>query len=586
LPSGDRLFALGNDCTSTANGYYGSSVSLNYLDVTNPGAPGLLGTASFGNGWAWTPAAGTFKAFTKDDAKGLVVLPFSGWDSSTYSYNNGLQLIEFTPSGIATSGTAKSRGWVERGIFVKNRLVSLSDLSLSVEDYTNHAQPTLVTELTLARNVVDVKPQGATVAELSSDFWDNDKQHSTLRILPTAQAEENVSGAAIAEVDITGYNSSIFHNGNLSYVVSNVQHEVDCSSGNNAPSGADGKSGATGCYNWTQEIQVVDRSNGTAVKRGKISLPDAAGYWYGGWGWYGCYAWDWFNGGDIIQVQGDALAFRRWIPQYASNGTYVDSQTALYVVDLANADQPSIASTSTDALRNGWWGNMRAIKDKLYAGHYEWLEYPTYTTNTYDPGVVRYYLDQIDVSDRAHPKFGAKINVPGVLVGADENDETLIYTMDYQWFGDRTNNRFQILKLQGDKAYLKGWYEISGWVGSTFVQGSTAYFTVQGNYDSTTGTYPMSLVQLDLSNPSDPKALVTPKAQSWGWLLGVQGDRAFVTSGWYNQGIDVYRLQPGQAPVYDQFIRTRGWWTSSLARQDNQLFLASGYWGTQVVNLQ
>ncbi len=583
MPSGNRLFALGDDCTTTANGSYGSNVSLGYLDVTDPTAPGLIGTASFGQGWAWTPAAGTFKAFTKDDTQGLVVLPFSGWDSTSYQYNNGLQLIEFTPTSIATSGTAKSHGWVERGIFVKNRLVSLSDLALSVVDYTNHAQPNVVAELTLARNVVDVKPQGNTVAELSSDFWDNDQEHSTLRVLPTAQAEDNVSGAALAEIEIDGYNSSVFHNGDLSYVVSNVQHEAACTGSNASTPKADGTSA---CYNWTQEIQVVDRSNGTAVKRGKVDMPDAVGYWYGGWGWYGCYAWNWYYGADVVQIGGDALAFRRWLPQYATNGEYVDSLTALYVVDLANPDQPTLASTTITNDPNGWWGNMRAINDTLYTGHWEWVVQPRYDANSYDPGIVRYYLDQIDLTDRAHPRIGAKINVPGVLVGADENDPNLIYTMDYQWYNNGLNNRFEVLRLNGDRAYLQGWLDIPGWVGNTFVQGSTAYFTVQGPYDSDSGTSPMSLYQVDLSDPSDPKVLPSQATQGWGWLLGVQGDRAFVTSGWGTAGIDVFRLQPGQAPAYDQFIRVRGWWTNSLARQGNQLFLASGYWGTQVVNLQ
>ncbi len=581
MPSGNRLFALGNDCTTSANGSYGSSVSLGYLDVSDPSAPGLIGTATFGNGWAWTPAAGTFKAFTKDDTQGLVVLPFSGWDSTSYQYNNGLQLIEFTPTSIATSGTAKSRGWVERGIFVKNRLVSLSDLSLSVVDYSNHAQPSVVAELTLARNVVNIKPQGDTVAELSSDFWDNDQQHSTLRVLPTAQAEDNVSGAALAEIEIDGYNSSVYHNGNLSYVVSNIQHEVACTGNEPTSPKADGTSV---CYNWTQEIQVVDRSNGTAVKRGKVDMPDAAGYWYGGWGWYGCYASNWYYGADVVQVEGDALVFRRWLPQYA-NGAYVDSLTGLYVVDLSNPDQPTLASTMITNDLTGWWGNMRAVQDKLYAGHYEWVQQPRYDGNNYDPGYVRYYLDQIDLSDRAHPRVAAKINVPGILVGADENDPTIIYTMDYQWYSNSVNNTFDVLKLQGDHAYLQGWVNIPGWVGNTIVQGSTAYFSVQGPFDSVSGSSPMSLYQLDLSNPSAPRVLPSQATQGWGWLLGVQGDRAFVTSGWGTAGIDVFRLQAGQAPVYDQFIRVRGWWTNSLARQGNQLFLASGYWGTQVVNL-
>jgi len=88
-----------------------------------------------------------------------------------------------------------------------------------------------------------------------------------------------------------------------------------------------------------------------------------------------------------------------------------------------------------------------------------------------------------------------------------------------------------------------------------------------------------------LTTPTRPVALVSDNRQGWGWLLGVQGDRAFVTSGWGDVGIDVFRLKPGQAPIFEQFIRARGWWTNSLARQNNQLFLASGYWGIQVITL-
>jgi hypothetical protein len=56
LPApGSRIFALGNQYSKTD---YGNSVSLHYLDVTDPAAPKLLGTSKFGEGWAWTPAAG------------------------------------------------------------------------------------------------------------------------------------------------------------------------------------------------------------------------------------------------------------------------------------------------------------------------------------------------------------------------------------------------------------------------------------------------------------------------------------------------------------------------------------------------
>ena len=574
IPAGDRLFALGNEYVPGEQYYTSSQVSLRYIDVADPAQPKVIGTSKFGDGWAWTPAAGTFKAFTMDKAQGLVVLPFSGWDNTTYRYNNGLQLIEFTPQSITTAGAANSKGWTERGIFVKNRLVSLSDLALSVVDYSDHAQPKLVTELTLARNVVNVRPLGDSVAELSTDWWGNDVGHSTLRILPVSQVEENVSDAASDELEIRGQNAQTFHNGNLAYVVSSV-----CATA--AATGQDLKGGQ--CSAWTQEIQVIDYSTGKIQKRGVVDLPSVDNY-YGGYygGYYGYYWNDWYNGSDVLQVGTDALAFRRWIPSYDGSGTYLDSHQLLYMVDLKDADAPQVASTVITSDPNGWWGNMRTVGNQLFTSHYEWERPSSYANNVWDPGVVRYYVDRVDYSDRAHPRIGQKINVPGLLVGASDSDPSLIYTIDYRWDGDSSVNEFDVLQLSGDQAHLQSSILLPGWVGNTFVRGNRAYMSSQ-NYALDSSQ--VNLVELDLSNPRSPRVLASPVKQGWGWLVGVEGDRALVSSGWVNQGIDVYRLSDTAAPAYDQFIRTRGWGVSSLARQDNQLFLSSGYWGTEVVNL-
>jgi chromosome condensin MukBEF complex kleisin-like MukF subunit len=59
-----------------------------------------------------------------------------------------------------------------------------------------------------------------------------------------------------------------------------------------------------------------------------------------------------------------------------------------------------------------------------------------------------------------------------------------------------------------------------------------------------------------------------------------------VTSGWGSDGLDIYRLSPTAAPVYDQFVRTRGYSVRSLSRQGNALYLSSGYWGVQAVALK
>ena len=94
----------------------------------------------------------------------------------------------------------------------------------------------------------------------------------------------------------------------------------------------------------------------------------------------------------------------------------------------------------------------------------------------------------------------------------------------------------------------------------------------------------VKLYQLDLSNPKNVAVRTSEQKKGWGWLLGVEGDRALVTSGWGSDGLDIYKLTDGE-PVFDQFVRTLGY-SSSTSRQGDQIFLASGQWGVQIVNLK
>jgi hypothetical protein len=568
-----RIFALGNDWSNQSTG---DSVSLKYIDVSTPTAPQLLGTSTFGAGWAWTPAAGTFKAFTMDATKGLVVLPFSGWSSQTQGYNNGLQLIEFTPTTERTAGAAKTKGWVERGIFVGTRLVSLSDLALSVVDYTNHDAPTVTAELTLARNVIAAQPGGATIAEISSDWWDNDVSSSEVRVLPIANAEESTDSGAIPSLNVQGTNARVFRNGDLAYVVTNVRLDAPCP----------GTPNGSGCYQRAEQVSVVDLSSGGAVQRGTVRLPsDPWGYYW--WGWYGFWWWDWYDGGEAVQVGNDVLAFRRWEPVYDNSGRYVDENSSLFVVDLSNPDQPTVASTLITDDPDGWWGNMRVVGTTLYTTHYEWF-YRTADGSNWNTWTVKYYADRIDLSDRKHPRIEAKINVPGLIVGGSDADPSILYTIDYRWDSNIAKNDFDVLKLHGNKAELLSKTTLDGWVGSTFVRGQRAYMSAETydangyGYDSTH----VSLHALDLTNPRAPVDRASTAKAGWGWLLDVEGDRAVVSSGWGPNGVDIYQLSDSAAPEFRQFARTRGWWTNAVSRQDAALFLSSGYWGVERIDLQ
>jgi hypothetical protein len=571
LAPNHRIFALGNDWSNDPNNPNNGEVSLKYIDVSDIAHPSLLGTSTFGRGWAWTPAAGTFKAFTMDASRGLVVLPFSGWDSTSDTYNNGLQLIEFTDGGERTSGTAHTKGWVERGIFVQNRLVSLSDLALAVIDYSNHDQPNVVTELTLARNVISARPEGdgLHIVEVSSDWWDNDLSSSQLRVLPIDQAEELSDVGAVPSIAIDGVGAKVFTNGQLAYVVSNVQQMGMCMWGP--------------CYQWSQKISVIDLSNNGATLRGQVQLPFDGSSWWWWWGvdfgWVGYFWWDWYGGDSVVQVGSDAIALRRFGQTQGQNGQWT-AHTTLTVVDLSNPDSPSLASVDI-ADPSGWWGNMRVVGGTLYTTHYE---VSTTTTSTVNTTVVRYFVDRIDLSNRAQPSVAASINVPGMLVGGSETDPSLLYFIDYRWQGTNTVDDFDAVQVSGNTATLLSTTPLSGWVGSTFVQGTKAYLSAQQyNWNAQTAT--VALHAIDLTDPSHPVDRISSGQNGFGWLLDVVGDRALVSSGWGEQGVDIYTLADGQAPAFSQFVRTRGWSLESIARLGNRLYFASGYWGVQRVDL-
>jgi hypothetical protein len=588
IPSGNQLFALGQDNTANA-----SQVSLKYLDVTNPTMPTLIGTSNFGDGWAWTPAASTFKAFTHDPTQGLVVLPFSGWSRTVQQYNNGVQLIEFTPTSIMTAGAAHTKGWVERGIFANGRILSLSDLALSVVDYSDKLAPKVTAELTLARNVIAAQPAGTQIAQVSSsDWWGNQTSTSDVRILPISDSSEIKDESAATDVPVAGVNARVFTNGSLSYIVTSVPTQVVCPTYGGpvvgvgiAPAGGPGGPVQPSlCTYWQDQVQVVDIAAGKA--RGSIALPIDPSGWYWTWGWGGFYYYDWYNGGDVVQVGTNTIAFRRWHPNYGPNGQFVADSDALWIVDLSNPDAPGIASVVVTSDTNGWWGNMKVVGTTLYTQHYEWPSWP-YTQNE----KVRYYIDEIDLSNPKNPAVKTKINVPGILVGGSQTDNSVIYTVDYDYDSNsNTTNEFDVLKLYGGKAYLQSRTALDGWVGNVFVKGNTAYTSTQRyNWIYVNGAPNMELHAIDITNPQAPVDRVASGPQGWGWLLGVIGDRLLVTSGWwyYGQvGFDVYKLAPNAAPAYDQFVRTLGWSVTSITGQNNQLFLSSGEWGVQTVNLQ
>ena len=147
------------------------------------------------------------------------------------------------------------------------------------------------------------------------------------------------------------------------------------------------------------------------------------------------------------------------------------------------------------------------------------------------------------------------------------------------------------LKLVGDKAYLQSAVQIDGWVGNMFVRGNKAYMTRRSSTPRarrTTDRSERAALRSSTSPTRSSRSIApsrTPK-KGWGWLLGVEGDRALVTSGWGGDGLDIYKLSTGATRIRPVRAHARGWWPFVDGAAGQQLFLASGYWGVQTINLQ
>ena len=79
----------------------------------------------------------------------------------------------------------------------------------------------------------------------------------------------------------------------------------------------------------------------------------------------------------------------------------------------------------------------------------------------------------------------------------------------------------------------------------------------------------------------------TPRGMQFTAVAPNSEDAVVIPDG-YQQSVVVRWGEPvlDGAPKFDQFVRTLGWGSSSMARQGDQIFLASGHWGVQTINLK
>lgn len=558
VPQGDRLVALGHEDTS-ASGQRDISLAVSLVDVSDGHEPLLLDRETVGENWGWVPSDRDdfAKVFRVLPQQGLVLFPFQSWSRADYRYVGGVQLLDLARDSLTLRGLIQNAGWVERGIpHGDNTVMTLSSEVFQIMDIADRDHPALRGRLELARNVQDfaVLGEGNSV-QLSGDWWRGDTQIS---VVPLADPD---SPSPTSSLHVPAPYGRMFRNGGLVYV-SSVQ-DVDDGDGN---------------AHRAARVQVVDLSDpANPRERGSVTLPEEVyasyGYWY--WGW----------GDQVVQVRDNMLAFFRFRYNYwgwEDDGTGAQPQShTLYLVDLSNPDNPVLAST-TEVSGSEWAWGLQARGNTLYLSEYQSFR------GDDDYWYARYYLRRVDVSNPYQPQVMDRVNIPGMYVGAKEDDQT-IYTQENWW--DDHENRYRtvvhaLVVYQG-LAYLQSSVELPGYVYNLLLNNDAAFSTTtEYGYRDVAGEqqwYSQSfLVALDLSDTQNialASQLEVPAP--WGWMVGVDAGRAFVSAG---PGIFAFNVSDIHNVAEERFFRTQGW-GHQVSVNGDKAFVTSGYHGVQVLNL-
>jgi hypothetical protein len=430
-PRGDRLYALGYD-----PGVDNGALHVSIFDVSNLEAPSMLDRVNFGGDWGWfdEDQDRIHKLFNLALDDELILLPFSGSgyeeDSCSYYYQSGIQLIDAQGDDLTLRGVAPQVGTARRALLHDGVLFGISDNTVQAFDVSDRDNPERIDRLDVARNISQIKVIDDQLLRFGQNWWTGEVE---LDLVPLDRSED---AQASSELDLsslpdikerscsdgsyssTWFSGEVFVHGDFAYVPRTTYS-----------SGPD----ANGSYysRETMAIDVVRLDGEKPVIAGEIEL-EPTGWNENTSSYYAGF------------VQTDrALLVGRGTGYYgSSDGAPTFAYDVIDLRDGADAQVVSRVDVPAPLARGGWGygvgGCMVDMAWGWYGGYGDGLALASgnvvasqHEEDLADgSGRVRYYLDRIDLSDPAEPRFLDPVNIPGQVLRYDDNGQRLV-TVDY-----------------------------------------------------------------------------------------------------------------------------------------------------------
>jgi hypothetical protein len=466
-PRGDRVYALGFDNTNPEG-----NLAVSLFDVADMDNPTMLQRVGFGGEWSSVPEDQDriHKAFKFVDELGLLLVPYSSWTSDGagyecgYTYESGIQLIDYTADTLDARGLAEVSGWARRAFVANGKLFSVSDADVRAFDIADRDAPAQEDLITLSVNVEQALIVGNNVARIATDWWSGGARLEMAPLADPGKAEPLgvLDLGTLDETDTCGwsyYGAKAFANGNHVYLVR---------------SGWDTKT----------HIDVIDVSNPAApTVVGQLTVPfptDVYGYWGG------------INaaGQTLVQLGSTLVAQRVPYDEIVYDENYwTQSQNAyLEIFDLSDPAAPAHAKTVNLPSGQGHTPLLVEGTDILTS---HWVPLAN------DPEKIKFYVDRIPVASPASASVTSSINVPGSLLAVDGASNHVL-TMDYE--ANTVNNvtwedcyssfgwdtQFEYYDYSGNDPHGDcTWFERS----LNLVALASSYATLLDSSDLTQGTY-------------------------------------------------------------------------------------------------
>ncbi len=215
-------------------------------DLSNPN-PFIARQEVTASDYSWSEASFDDRAFSiiensisvqapdsEINETGLILLPFSGYDSDNYKYVNAVQMFSFSENTLTQRGILSHGSPVRRSFNPQdNTTANISEKELSLFNTRNPDSPVEMGKVELAPNYADLMVFGNLGVRVKTDedyyyyyYEKDDSQSASGKHLETVSLSDPETTEPLASIEI-GIRDEVFKAGNLLISVSRYQENND-----------------------------------------------------------------------------------------------------------------------------------------------------------------------------------------------------------------------------------------------------------------------------------------------------------------------------------------------------------------------